>query len=429
MDKIKIGIIGKGSSSAIAFSTLIEYIQKVFQPKQEEFTNGFEFVCIHDPDVPIFPVGEGLSPKLRRTLELVLDYKYDVNNTLFDETPRRGTKHFWTKSIGKDFDISYRPNIGLHVNAAKFSNSIFEKLKQKYTNFYEIHDVVSEISQTEDKVILICEKNTYDNFDFIFDCRGFPEEETLKNGEYDFPKFEFVNTVLLYQDFKVYDEPYTTNYVHENGWMFGIPLTHRKAFGYLYNKSITNYDDALINFKQTLKHYVDLDAIDEDRIKKISWNQYYKKKIMDGRVLSIGARLYFFDPHHGMPLHYISMCCRFFIGGLLGFTNGHFNLKNYNLVMNNFHKISINKLKDLIAINYVNSGIDSEFWKTATQNGKSIIKESNVFFNWYADRNFHLCENGNNLEGFNIPYSPHEADLMNQYLTGYNIDLDGVYYD
>jgi hypothetical protein len=46
-------------------------------------------------------------------------------------------------------------------------------------------------------------------YDYIIDCRGTPTDDILNNGSYSFPDFETVNSVLIYPDFKKYNEIYT----------------------------------------------------------------------------------------------------------------------------------------------------------------------------------------------------------------------------
>jgi len=421
MSKIKLGFIGAGTASIATIISIVYTLKK-----SNLWSDDFELYCLHDPNINTLPVGEGLSPLFANMLLTVLDYEYDKNNIQFDETLRFGGKYFWNKAIGKDFDVLYPFSPGLHVNAAKFAPWCINKFKKLYKNFYEIHDNVIETVNEKDKAIIVCEKDKYE-YDFVFDCRGFPSDQELDSGEYGFPKNEYVNSVLLYQDFKFYNEQHTTHYVHENGWLFGVPLQHRKAFGYLYNRSMIDKDKALDGFKKTLKEYINLENIDEEKIKSLKWRQYYKKNMMKDRILSVGNRLYFFDPHHGLPLHYAIWTASTFTARLIDFISNKISLKDINILMNNHHKINIKKVEDILSINYMNSNIENDYWKTMTQKAKLVILDSKMFISWYDEVKYKNICNTDTKQNFN--YGSHHENLMYQYLNGYNIDLDKLYYD
>jgi hypothetical protein len=108
------------------------------------------------------------------------------------------------------------------------------------------------------------------NFDYVIDCRGTPSQEELNSDLYEKNVFQSVNSAILYPDFTKYDEPFTSTHFHEQGWMFGVPLQHRKAWGYLYDKNITSHEDAS-------EHFAKLKGIDTTNLRRFNWEPYYKK--------------------------------------------------------------------------------------------------------------------------------------------------------
>ena len=416
MKLLRFAFIGSGTASVISICALYQNIKEITQ--QEKCLIPFEVFCIHDPDIKTFPVGEAFGPGQKRVMEMVLGYDLEKSVDL-DETSRKGSKIYWEKNGGNNFEILY-PQEGMHVNAAKLSPWCLEKLSLKQ-NFKEIHDNIIEIKQSDHEVTLIGKNNEYSGFDFVFDCTGSPSEKELNTSKYNLPKFEFVNTALLYQDFKKYDEPYSTNYVHENGWMFGIPLKHRKTYGYCYNKNMTSYDDALNNFQDTLKNYVNIENINVDEIKKLSWKQYYKKDAADNRVLTLGNKLYLFDPNMGLAAHFFMFLIRKFIYNCLSH-HLFYNLPFEDMInsFNTWYRISIKEVEALIALNYATPNkIDNHYWNEISPKAQNVLKECITLEKWFAD-----CEIGETDK-----FLFHSNRLMFLYLNGYNVKLKDIYYE
>jgi hypothetical protein len=77
--------------------------------------------------------------------------------------------------------------------------------------------------------------------------------------------------------------------MHRNGWMFQIPLTTRKTSGYLYNKELTSYDEAV-------KDFCKLKNIDENivyNLRHFSWEERYRKNPTEMEIYYIVVINYF----------------------------------------------------------------------------------------------------------------------------------------
>ena len=248
MSRVSIAFIGAGSNGAVGMANLLRLAH--------DFSMDIEVTCIHDPNTSIFEIGEVVGPKtLNDTLKFLKKEKSSVK-TEIDGIVRYGVKHHWKKA-NKDFDILYDGHEGAHVNSEKFSKFVIENMEKDVPNFNVIHDYIDEIINHEDAVVLVGKKHTY-QFDYVVDCSGWPSLEQIYSDDYAFPPFEFVNQALLYQDYREYNEDMTSMYVHENGWMFGIPISFRKTFGYIYNTNYTRYPDALKNFETSIGEYLSL---------------------------------------------------------------------------------------------------------------------------------------------------------------------------
>ena len=293
MQKFKFGFIGGGTASAISMLSIANDFIK--SAGHDKFIDHVELVCIHDPAIPKLHVGESLSPYIHQILIDVFNYSFE-NKKEFNETLRKGTQFYWEKN-SKNFFVPYESPYGLHVNSANFSDWVIENLIKQFKNVSEIKENIKSIEQNEQSVTLYGTENKYEDFTFIFDCKGFPSTQELNSNLYEKIDSQFVNGVLLYQDFKQYNEHFSSATLHDNGWMFGIPLQHRKAFGYCYNTNFLTKEQALQNFSKLVN-------VEKEKVKSLNWEQYYRKVAIDRRIVYTGNKLYFYEPHGGMPLHY-----------------------------------------------------------------------------------------------------------------------------
>lgn len=399
--KIKsIGVLGGGTASVVSIMNMIF----IFTANKDIYSPDLKISCIHDPTIPTAQVGESTSPFVYDLVKDVLGLIYTDDIHIFDGTFKYYTKYFWSKTGGKDFH-TYFQSPALHVNSEKFSEVVLKILKQKYDYFTEIHDTVLGINQSAENVTIEGTNGSY-TFDYIVDCRGMPSEEELNSDDYGTPFFDSVNSVILYPDFTTYDEPYTSAYCHDNGWMFGVPLQHRKAFGYLYNNKVTTKEEAIADFSS-------IKNIDASNLRNFSWKPFYKKEAMNGRILSMGNRLYFFEPQNAFPLHYYSIVIEAFIKNANWMSVDALNSK-----INSWNLQRIGKIQDLIALAYCGENtLDTKFWKYAKERSTAYLLQSK---SWQA----YLEEI--RLQRKYTTYFTHHGHLLKNMVDGFGVDLESL---
>jgi hypothetical protein len=387
---MKICIIGAGTASAIA-------LLKIFDTIFDNNITNVEVVCIHDPNTPVTHVGEGTGPVVLYLLFRVLNFCVPDEIKEFDGTLRWGNRYHWND----EFFVNHG-SPGFHVNSEKFSFFVINRLAQLYDNFKIIEDSVTDIDQTSDFVTVSCTNSNY-KFDYLIDCRGTPTKEELDSDKYAKPDFVGVNSVILYPDFKEYHEDFTSVYMHDNGWMFGIPLQHRKAFGYLYNNTLTTEQEAR-------NHFEKIKNIDTSVLRKFSWEQYYRKSAVEGRILYLGNKLYFFEPTGAIPLYYYMLIVNQFF---LTINSDKSSILEQHV--NKVHLNSVNTIQDLIALNYVgDNSLDTDFWNNKKQESFDRLTKSERFMEWVR----------NNIGKTRVSeYWKWDAQTMQQYIKGFKIDL------
>jgi hypothetical protein len=131
---------------------------------------------------------------------------------------------------------------------------------------------------------------------------------------------------------------------------------------------------------------------------------------MTGRLFAMGNRLYFFEPHQAMPLHFYIMITKEFCRLL---TEGTDPWVVTNL-MNIKYRREIEELQDLIAINYAGENqLETPFWTYAKEKSRARLQGSRGFQDWATYVKQH---------GY-TQYMYHGGELMREYIEGYKITL------
>jgi len=391
MSIIKLCVIGAGTAST---ASVLGMINALKSRKQQ-----FQITCIHDPNSPTIQVGESTSTPILNLLTDVLNFRVLKDLPEVDGTLKYGVKYSGWGS--KDFFV-HHATPAIHLNSAKFSFWALKRFKEMYADcFQEIHDKIIDIKNHEDHAIAVGERASY-VYDYIIDCRGFPTQREMNSDEYIIPQFTSVNSVIISPEFKKYNEMYTTSIAHRDGWMFGIPLEHRKAFGYLYNNNVTTYEEAIENFKK-IKGLTDSDI---EKTRKLSWTYFYKKKAIDKRVLISGNKLFFFEPSQGFPLHYYLVLADALIDCIC-------SGRDVEASLNSFYKKVVEEVLDVIAFTYqANVDFDSKFWNYVKQASSEHLNNSPKFIEW---RNNPTTN-----------YASHSPEIMKYLIDGLEIDLNSI---
>lgn len=390
---------------------------------------------ITDPNISPIRVGESMSPMLVAILDKYIRVFNEQNSlSIFQELhmmPRVGARHTWEDNVNPGYDVNYK-HYAAHFDSSCFITFVRRRLKELYGHIYnEIDDNIKSITQNE-LVATVQGKSSKYYFSFVFDCRGFPTLEEYSCDEYNFPAFETVNSLLVFQHLKPYTHTYTDNRIHRNGWQFGINTSDRKAFGYLYNKDITSKEDAV-------KHYLSLNKdipINEADIKSLSWKFYSAKKPVDNRIIKMGNKLYFYEPIQGIPLHYYAifsnmsmdyMMCKdtgfnWDFRGLLG----SYLIKSDSFTpedaMNEFHTVTMDRYFEIICSNYVGNTMDSEFWRITKRKSLEKLIYSEPFMEFA--RQVVDFQDGKDSEypDFYI----HKGTIICQYMNGLQVDFKEI---
>jgi hypothetical protein len=398
--KKKIAVVGIGTAG---ITTLCHYLAFT--------TNNCEIHSIYDPSIPILGIGESTQVTIPESLFDGARFSLMRDAKELDATIKHGVKYVdWRKH--DMFSHILPPSHAMHFNNFKLKEFCFKRFKEIWKDKFIINeckvlDLINEDSCA--KIITDSEVLTYD---YIIDCRGYPEDYS----DYEIVDSIPVNHCLVHMIPEAGNWNWTYHVAHRNGWMFGIPLTTRQGWGYLYNDTLTEKEDAIDDISSRFK------VKKEDlNLREFSFKNYFAKKFIDHRIIKNGNRALFFEPLEAMSgLFYDNV-------NKLAFDYMFFNKPEQvaNEQITNRAEIIL----DFIAFVYHGgSTFNSIFWETATKKSNERLEKRNFksnFINEFKDKNMH---DRTKREVFGIFTTPSWIDFDKQfnynYITNQNESLE-----
>lgn len=406
MKPLKVGILGAGSAASVALLVAM----RVHNYNITHDLNHVHVVIIHDPKIPIAPVGESTSAGIPAIMEEVLGDYVHARRKEFSGNYKFSSRYFYEKRTGLPAFNVCQSAAGYQFDSQVWSKWIFKEVIAKYKNVIEIQDTILSIHQTENNVTVQCNEHTH-TFDVIINCMGNPTKEELESEDYILDVFETVNSVVIQPEFKYYEnEMFTSAHYHDNGWMFGIPIATRKAWGYLYNNKFLSEEEACAKFSAIRG------GIDTTNLPKISWQPYRRKRNLEGRILYLGNKLFLLEPTNALPLHTYMNFSEIFLQKV----SEDLPMSYLNIEQNRIYNEHMEKYQNLIALQYISEnklGEDTEFWKTTSAKAKHRLMNSKSFQKFLI--NTDLSKRMQN-------YSWHPACIMAEYIDGYGLDLKSL---
>jgi hypothetical protein len=145
--------------------------------------------------------------------------------------------------------------------------------------------------------------------------------------------------------------------------MFEVPLGSRTSYGYLFNSKHTSEEEAILGLSSTIKV-----PLTEKNTKKFSFVPYYRKKVLNGRILYSGNSAVFFEPMFANSLWLYDNINRDFIDYLEGRTTAEeFNKECVHRATTVYHTIALHYLGG-------SSKYDTSFWKDAKASALEILR-------------------------------------------------------
>ncbi len=271
---MKIAVIGAGTVGVMSVLHFLRHIEKS------------EVTCIYNPSKKILGIGESSNVNLPELLWEAADYNVFINSSELSSTVKLGVHYKnWRK---EDFISPIIPtHYAMHFDNFALSEKMFDRAKNIYGQRFKIlHKDIKELKQNDKEVNILFTKGKK-TYDYVIDCRGYPDE---------YSDYHMCNSLPINRAFvNLIPEPgnwnYTYHYAHKNGWMFGIPLTHRQGLGYLFNDNITSEQEAVDEINEIFKS----NKTKKD-LRDFNFKPYRSRKFLNNRIIKNGNRAIFYEP-------------------------------------------------------------------------------------------------------------------------------------
>ena len=393
----KIGVIGAGSAGVLSVIHLCTWLD-----------NSWDTVSIHNPKKPILGIGEstngGFVGLLERGLNFCLGNPEDM--AALDATLKFGSKfmewreHSWINPL-------LDGNTAIHFNNTGFSQFAFKRLPELWPQkFSQLLGDVQAIKPEPDRVVLTIDGQDHE-FDYILNCMGFPSDFSDCTISDCSPINRAWIHSLMPGDFTY--EPYTDHIATKGGWMFGVPLQSRKTFGYMYNDTLIDPEEA----KQDMLRILGAKEIDAATGRGIhtaeyKFQSYYSNTVFQGRVGKNGNQALFFEPLIANSIFLYIYTARLFYDMVLG--------QATDVQANAAFTNAVNQMEDTISYYYQGgSTFDSEFWRYAVPFATQRIEKRDSFRAALAHYR-HLKENGILHHGPDYAFAPKTWELVDDAL-------------
>jgi len=346
---MKIAVLGVGTAGIMSLCHSLKWL----------CPEGSTITSIYDPSVPILGIGETSQPNFVKTMSEGTGFNFLTDANELDATIKLGASYKnWREN---NFDMALEsPSYGMHFNNFKLKEFCFNRFKKLWGNkFQTVEGKITNLVNNKSHVEVVVNNRIY-QYDYIIDCRGYPPDLTDYTVLDDFT----VNHCLVH----IVDKPGTwnssINQATAHGWMFGIPLSTRQGWGYLYNDKLTTRDEAVAEMES-------LFGIPNIKLNEFVFKSYYANTFFDGRILKNGNRAFFFEPIEGMAGFFYDTSLRYFTD----FLNGQLNAD----VLNEHLLKSAQDIENFIYFLYQGgSTFDSKFWNvTKEKSARQLRNKSN----------------------------------------------------
>lgn len=350
--------IGVGEATILSFKPFMEEcgfnIEDWIVPLDAGYKSGIEFTNWREPGNDIWhPFYKG-NRKITKTNLSVWDVW--SNSQHFDfKTYALG---FYGSSIKHNtVDTNNLETFAFHIDCGKLVSFLQEKLKNK---FKVIRSEVVNIVRHNDDVINYLELKNGDKIssDLYVDCTGFNNILRATKERVDLQGRLFVNTAVVCQvpyrnrhdEFK----PYAICDAVDHGWIWKIGVSSRIGSGMVFNRNITNIDEA----KDYFVNYWD-GRIALDNVRVLNWDPYYLTDQWRGNIVNIGLSAGFIEPLESTGIGLIT-------AGITQLSNAiaeryvcKEDITYFNTTMNTVFEDCV----DFVSMHYANNLRDSKFWQ------------------------------------------------------------------
>jgi tryptophan 7-halogenase len=271
-----------------------------------------------------------------------------------------------TSVLGVDdgFVTGDRPHTAVnqfHFDTFKLNEFLISCAKVLSINFIdgELTGLVRNLETGNIEKLLVSDFRSVD-VDFVVDASGLRREVMGRLGNDKWVSFkDFLLADSAVAGPSESDEtgkvlPFTRAIACDAGWMWEIPTQSRRGNGYVYSSAHLLKDDAV-------RSLIDLQHVDESRIRHFSFDPGYLRNPWFHNCCAIGLSGSFVEPLEATSISTGINQTLMLIQHLAGYDGNNTIGKSYNHL---FSEVMQNIL-DMIRLHYISDNAHSEFWTDA----------------------------------------------------------------
>lgn len=359
----KISVVGRGTVGCLSAAHFLRH-------------SNLEIDWVYDPNVPTAAVGEGTSLIFPKELISLFNWQH-TDLIKIKGTVKQGIyKENWGN--GGEFLHPFPiDSVGMHLSAYDFQDAVFDLISSN-PRINLIEKSVDNDQQLDSDYVMFCtgSKKELDN-NFLIKNSIPVNSAYVTHCFWDYPRFTYTLTIA---------RPW--------GWVFGVPLQHRCAIGYLFNKDITDLEIIKEDVKEVFSAY---NLTPSDKTNHINFNNYCRVDNFNNRTVYNGNASFFLEPLEATST------------GLAAYVNRYaFDVWGGNISSkeaNDWYHKEISDIESMICLHYLaGSKFKTEFWDYAHDLANEKIEfefknksEFSIFAAASLNNNSLLFPSGNNI--------------------------------
>lgn len=259
--------------------------------------------------------------------------------------------------INKNVDYAY------HVDCGKLVRFLKERLINNGVHFIDSEMIEFFEDSNNEITHLVLKNGEKIQSDLYIDCTGFKALLNKAPDTQDLQGRLFCNTALAghipYIDRRKELNPYVISEAVDHGWIWNIPVNDRIGSGLVFNRDITDPNEAAEFFVK----YWD-NRITVDNLKLIDWTPFYNKNMWHGNVISIGLSAGFIEPLESTGIALIMEGIYQATNRIADYSFNDLDKEIFNLRMISFFDESI----DFVNMHYYDNTRSTDFWNFVSKN-------------------------------------------------------------
>ena len=294
--------------------------------------------------------------------------------------------YYESSVIHKSVDSNNLRDYGYHIDCSKLVQFVQQKLKNKVKLIKS--EVVDIVYDNENISSLKLKNNEIISADLFIDCTGFKGLLKKSNKRINLEGRLFCNTAIAghvpYKDRDNELQPYVISEAVDHGWIWNIPVSSRIGSGLVFNRDITDIEEA----KEYFVNYWD-NRISKEDCKVIDWTPFYNEDMWSGNIVSIGLSAGFIEPLESTGIALITSAVAQLSNAMRTQYYSKEDVDFFNLQM----KIMFEDCVDFVSMHYADNDRDTKFWSYV----KNTFKPSNKmlhFIEQLADPSVRIPNSG-----------------------------------